>query len=91
MGYDYGFMLSQEISQVYHLLLDSLLPLPIEQDVIVPLIEIEMDYQVCLFVKFSIDEIDCIKWTSWLSAQVPEQYMQEIQGIMVGNTGSLAA
>ena len=44
MGYDYGFMLANEIAEVYNLLVHSLLPLAIEEP-IVKLLEAEMDYQ----------------------------------------------
>ena len=45
MGFDYGFMLADEIAYVYEALVHSLLPSPLEEPVI-KLLEEEMDYQV---------------------------------------------
>jgi hypothetical protein len=45
MGFDYGFMLAEEIAYVYEALVHSLLPSPLEEPV-VKLLEEEMDYQV---------------------------------------------
>ena len=53
MGYDYGYMLANEIVYVYNALFHSLLPNPVEDELLIPLINEILDDQVCLLASYT--------------------------------------
>ena len=64
MGWDYGYMLANEIEEVYNYLVHSLLPSPLEQP-IVEIVEKGLDWQVRHHhIPSSKYTVKCIAWLS---------------------------
>ena len=72
MGFDYGALLSQQISDCYQTFFSGLL-----QDASLP------KYLIPIVQSVMEDFLDH-QWDNWLSKQVPQDYLDEIEGIKAG-------
>eukprot|EP00050_Salpingoeca_kvevrii_P017702 m.67473 g.67473 ORF g.67473 m.67473 type:complete len:503 (-) comp7682_c0_seq2:947-2455(-) len=72
MGYDYGKMLAHELSEVYDVFLKSLIGSEWYEPEVAALVGAALDWQ----------------WRDFLSAQVPSEYLEELQGLQAGGAAA---